>query len=230
MSAPETEPPINPLPPVVAALFLVIVGIEAAFSLGARGLVGGPEAVGWRLGALQRYAFSGEIFDWMWQRGVWPAEHLMRLVAYPFVHGNFTHALFTGVMLLALGKIVGDAIGSVRVLAIFVASTIGAALIYALVLDTGVPLIGAFPPVYGLIGAFTYMLWLRLGQLGEKQIRAFTLIGFLLGIQLVFSLFPGSGPDWVADLGGFAVGFVVTIPLAPGGWARILERLRGGQD
>ena len=44
----HTESPLNPLPPVIIALFVVIVGVEAAFSLGARGLVGGPEAVGWR--------------------------------------------------------------------------------------------------------------------------------------------------------------------------------------
>ena len=60
MRAPEAESPINALPPVVAALFRVIVGAEAAFSLGARGLIGGPEAVGWRISYLQRFAFSGD--------------------------------------------------------------------------------------------------------------------------------------------------------------------------
>ncbi len=48
---------VNPLPPVVAALFLVIMGIEIAFFLGTRGIVGGPAAVGWRLSAIQSYAF-----------------------------------------------------------------------------------------------------------------------------------------------------------------------------
>ena len=43
------EAPINPLPPVVVALFLMIVGVEVVFSLGARGIIGGPGAVGWRL-------------------------------------------------------------------------------------------------------------------------------------------------------------------------------------
>ena len=65
MTHPHNEPPLNPLPPVVIALFLVIVGLEVFFTLGARGLVGGPEAVGWRLGTLERFAFSAEIFAWM---------------------------------------------------------------------------------------------------------------------------------------------------------------------
>ena len=45
---------VNPLPPVVAALFLLVMGIEIAFYLGARGMVGGPGAVGWRLAAMCR--------------------------------------------------------------------------------------------------------------------------------------------------------------------------------
>ncbi len=225
---PMNESPVNPLPPVVVALVLVIAGIELTFTMGARGLVGGPEAVGWRLAALQQYAFSGQILDWMVETGRWPPEHVIRLVSYAFVHGSFTHALFACVMLLALGKIVGEAVGSVAVLAIFVVSGIGGALAYALVLDTPVPLIGAFPPVYGLIGGFTYLLWVRLGDFGAPQMRAFTLIGVLLLVQLLFGLILGGTPDWVADLGGFAVGFALIIVLVPGGWQRLLDRLRRG--
>lgn len=226
MTHPHNEPPLNPLPPVVIALFLVIVGLEVAFNLGARGLVGGPNAVGWRLGTLERFAFSAEIFAWMREAGRWPAEHVMRFVSYPFVHASFTHALFAGVMLLALGKMVGEAMGSFAVLLIFFVSAAGGALIYALVIGSSTPLIGAFPAVYGLIGGFTYLLWLRLGQLGEKQIRAFTLIGFLLGIQLIFGLLFGANSEWVADLGGFAIGFTLSTLLVPGGWGKLVDRLR----
>ena len=48
MSQGHHEPAVNPLPPVVVALFIAIVVPEAIFSLGASGLVGGPGAVGWR--------------------------------------------------------------------------------------------------------------------------------------------------------------------------------------
>ena len=226
MTHPHNEPPLNPLPPVVIALFLVIVGLEVAFNLGARGLVGGPQAVGWRLGTLERFAFSAEIFDWMRESGRWPFEHVMRFVSYPFVHASFTHALFAGVMLLALGKMVGEAMGSFAVLLIFFVSAAGGALVYALTVGGSTPLIGAFPAVYGLIGGFTYLLWLRLGQLGEKQVRAFTLIGFLLAIQLIFGLLFGANAEWVADLAGFAIGFVMSTILVPGGWARLVDRLR----
>ncbi|MBR9650970.1 rhomboid family intramembrane serine protease [Thalassovita aquimarina] len=218
--------PVNPLPPVVTALFLVIIGIEAVLQLGARGILGGADAVGWRLEAVQRYAFSGEIFDWMVANGRWPAEHVIRLLSYALIHVSFTQALFAGVMVLALGKMVGEVFSQLAVLAVFVLSAVTGALAYGLLVDSRVPLIGAFPGAYGLIGAFTYLLWLRLGQLGETQTRAFSLIGFLMGIQLVFGLLFGSQPDWVADIGGFVSGFTLSVFVIPGGWRRMRDRLR----
>lgn len=226
MTHPHNESPLNPLPPVVIALFLVIVGIEVAFTLGARGLVGGPGAVGWRLETLERFAFSSEILAWMVETGRWPVEHVLRLVSYPFVHASFTHALFAGVMLLALGKMVAEAMGSLAVIVIFVISAAGGAVVYATIIGSPAPLVGAFPPVYGLIGGFTYMLWLRLGQLGENQVRAFTLVGLLLFIQLIFGLLFGANAEWLADIAAFVIGFALSIILVPGGWSRLVDRLR----
>jgi len=226
MVHPHNKPPLNPMPPVVMALFIVIVGVEAAFSLGSYGLIGGPTALGWRLEATERFAFFGQVLRWMLSTGQFPPEHLVRFFSYPFVHASFTHALFAGVMLLAMGKMVAEALGSVRTVVIFFASTFAGALAYGLVIETQVPLIGAFPAVYGLIGGFTYLLWLRLGQMGAQQVRAFSLIGMLLAIQLVFGLIFGGSKDWVADLAGFVTGFTLTLLLVPGGWERLLEKLR----
>lgn len=226
MSSQPNPPAVNPLPPVVAALFLVLMGIEIVFLLGNRGIIGGPEAVGWRLAAIQTYAFSGDIFDWMWQNNRWPREHLVRFVSYPFVHASFTHALFAGVILLAMGKMVAEVFGAVPMLIIFVLSGIGGALAYAVFLNDPIPLIGAFPPVYGLIGAFTFMLWRSLASVGANQTRAFTLIGFLMGFQLLFGLLFGVHNDWVGDLAGFATGFALSFLLSPGGWSRMRNRIR----
>lgn len=223
--APETVSPVNPLPAVVVALFLMIIGIEAVLSLAARGIIGGAGGIGWRLDALQSYAFSGPVFDWMWNNGQWPAEHLIRFVSYMFVHGSFTHALFVCVMLLALGKMVGEVFTGFATLCVFVVSGIVGALAYAVVLDDQAPLIGGFPGVYGLIGAFTYLLWLKLGELGAQQVRAFTLIGFLMGIQLIFGLLFGVQNDWIADVAGFATGFLLSFVVSPGGFARLREKM-----
>ncbi|MFC4216859.1 rhomboid family intramembrane serine protease [Pseudophaeobacter arcticus] len=218
--------PVNPLPPAVVALVLVIMGIEAAFSLGMRGIIGGPEAIGWRLSAMQSYAFSSEIFWWMVETGQWPVEHLIRFLSYSFVHGGVTHALFVCVFVLAMGKMVGEVMGDLAMVIIFMLSAIGGAVGYAVLIDSPVPLIGGFPAVYGLIGAFTYILWRQLSLVGAQQSRAFSLIAFLMGAQLLFGLLFGGQKDWVADLCGFATGFGLSFFLAPGGWARIRSTIR----
>lgn len=226
MSSDPNISPVNPLPPAVVALVLVIMGVEAAFSLGMRGIIGGPEAIGWRLEAFQSYAFSSEIFWWMAETGQWPVEHVIRFLSYAFVHGAFTHALFVCVFVLAMGKMVGEVMGDLAMVVIFVLSAIGGALGYAILMNAAVPLIGGFPAVYGLIGAFTYILWRQLSLVGAQQGRAFSLIAFLMGIQLLFGLLFGGQKDWIADLCGFATGFTLSFFLAPGGWARIRGSIR----
>lgn len=219
-------PPLNPLPWVVWLLALPIIAMEVVLSLGAGGVVGGPQAIGWRLEAIQRFAFSPDFMRQMLQDGRYPLDGVARLVTYPFVHGNFTHALFVVVMLLALGKMVGEVFRWWGVVAVFFGSAIIGALVYTVVPMTKVALIGAFPPVYGLIGAFTFLLWVKLAAVGANQNRAFLMIGFLLGTQLVFGLAFGGGLDWIADLAGFATGFFLSFVVSPGGWERVRERIR----
>ncbi len=226
MSSPEAEAPVNPLPPVVVVLFLAVVGVEAWFSLAEQGLIGDAFAVGWRIEALRDYAFSVQVFDWMRETGRWPPEHVMRFFTYSFIHGSLTHAAFAGVILLAMGKMVAEAFGQMRMLAIFLASGVGGALAYATFVPEGTLLFGAFPNVYGLIGGFTFVLWQNLRGLGHNQYRAFLLIGFLMAFQLIFALLFGGDDSWVGDVAGFAVGFALSFVLAPGGWAAILRRLR----
>ncbi len=219
-------PPLNPLPPVVWMLVIPVFLIELIFSAGSQGFWGGPGAVGWRLAAIEQYAFSGAVQDWMFATGQFPPEHLLRYVTYPFVHASFTHMLFVAVFILALGKMVGEIFQTWAVLVIFFAAAVVGAFVYGFVLDDHVPLMGGYPAVYGLIGAYTFVLWVNLVAHGGSEYRAFTLIGFLLGIQLLFGLLFGGQNDWVADLSGFATGFVLSFVVSPGGWGLFLARLR----
>ncbi len=218
--------PFNAIPPVILILVLIVVGVELTLSAGGAGLVGGAQGVGWRLQALNGYAFSPAVLDYVWTRGDTSVELVKRFVTYPFVHAGFTDALFGAALLLALGKFVGDVFSAAATLAVFVVGTLAGALVFGVVVSGTQPLFGVWPAVYGLIGAFTYILWLRLGQAGEKQIKAFQLIGFLLALQLGFGLLFGSSPLWIAELAGFAAGFGASTVLAPGGWSALLVRLR----
>ncbi len=220
------QPAFNALPPAVAALALSIFVIEAFLAFGARGLVGGPAAVGWRPDAIREFAFYGPLLAWMVESGNWAPEHLRRFVTYPFIHQGFAHAVFVIVFLLAIGKLVGEAFGNLAVLVLFFCCGAFGALIFAGLTGDEFPLIGGFPSVYGLIGAYTFLLWVGFGVTGQNRYRAFTLIAFLLGIQLVFAAVFGGSSGWVADAAGFALGFALAPALARGALRRLLDRIR----
>jgi len=222
----DHQSPVNPIPAIIIVLCVIAVGVELTLSAAEAGLIGGARGIGWRVAALQDYAFSPAVLDWMVTRSDYNLELLKRFVTYPFVHGSFMSALFGSALLLALGKFVADIFGEVQTFILFLLTTILGALIFALFIDGQQPLFGMFPPVYGLIGAYTYVIWLQLGQTGQNQLQAFRLIGVLLGIQLVFGLLFGTSPVWVAELAAFVIGFVSSTILAPGGWSAMVARLR----
>lgn len=227
----HNAPPLNPLPPVVWLMVIPVVAVELFLSAGARGLIGGPQAIGWRLDAIRDYSVFGAIVDWMVVNRQLPGDYLLRFVAYPFVHSSFTHALFVVVFLLAMGKFVGEVFRAWAVLAVFFGASILGAVAYGALLDDPKPLYGGYPGAYGLIGAFTFILWTRLGALKVNRGRAFLLIGILLIFQLSFGLvlwlaYGVTGNDWVAELTGFATGFGLSFVVCPGGWGRVLEMIR----
>lgn len=208
---------------------MAIAAVELVLQAGAYQLVGGPQAVGWRLEAITVYGFFDSVLNWMLETGQFPVEHLARFVTYTFVHGSLTHAAFAIVFILAIGKLVAEAFSVWAFLAIYILGAIVGSLAYGLILDTQVPLIGAYPAVYALIGSLTFMMFLRARAEGENPIRAFNLIFALLAIQLVFRLLFGGSNDWVADIAGFATGFALSFVLAPDGpdhVVSLLERFR----
>ncbi len=222
----RNAPPLNPLPAIVWVLALPIIAMEIVVGLGGAGVVGGMEGAGWRLQALERFAFSPPLMQAMIDRGDYPLLQMMRLVTYPFVHGSTTHAVFVVVILLALGKMVGEIFRWWAVLVVFFGAAMAGAFAYMLVPGNAAPLFGGYPATYGLIGGFTFLLWVNLAAVGANKYRAFSLIGFLLGIQLLFGLLFGGGYEWVADVAGFAAGFLLSFVVSPGGWGRVLDKIR----
>ena len=154
MQTDDKAPFLNPIPWVIWLLALPMIAMEVVVSAGAAGLVGGQGAIGWRMEAVNRFAFSPELFRWMVENRVFPPEAVARVVTYPFVHGSVTHTVFAVVFLLALGKMVAEVFRPWAVLVLFFGAGIGAALLQV-VAGLEQPLFGAYPPDYGLIGAFT---------------------------------------------------------------------------
>ncbi len=218
--------PLEPVPAVVWLLALPIAVVEIVLSLAGYGMIGGPDAVGWRLQAMQDFAFSTPVFQWMLANAYFPPAQMLRFVSYMFVHTGPMHAIFVVIFILAMGKYVSAVFRPWAVLVIFFASGIVGALAYGLFAATQAVLIGGYPPVYGLIGAFSFILWTRLGESGENRMGAFSLIGFFLGFQLLFGLLFGGNREWIADLAGFLTGFGLSFVTCPGGIGRSLAMIR----
>ena len=219
--------PLNPLPWIIWALAVPMIAMEVVLSLADAGIVGGPQGIGWRLQAVERFGLFPELLKYQWETGGQPVAELHRLVSYLLVHGSFTHALFAVVMLLALGKMVAEVFRWWGVLTVFLGSAlVGGAAYGLLVPGLKMQLIGAYPGVYGLIGAFTFLIWTKLALVGANRLRAFSLIGMLLVVQLVFGLLFGGSWDWVAEIAGFATGFLLSFVVSPGGFRRVVEMVR----
>ena len=219
--------PINPLPGLVWLVILAIAGIELVLWLGGRGILGGAEAVGWRLEALQRYGYSSALQVWMLENASFPALHLVRYPAFSFVHAGPLHALFVVVLIAALGKAYGEAQGGMRLfVVVFLPPVLGAA-VFGLVLgehELGW-VFGGMPMVFGLVGGLTWYRW-RVAEDRRAQVTAFGIIGTLLLARLGVGLMVEMGHGWVADLAAFGVGFGLAAAMAPGRWAQIRARLR----
>lgn len=222
----RNAPPLNPLPPVVWLLILPLIAIEVVVALGGTGMVGGPAAIGWRSQAVQVLAFSPDMMRAMIAAHQYPLEGMWRLVSYPLVHGSVSHALFVVVILTAMGKFVSEVFHWAALLAVVVVATVVGALTFTALPMIHQPLIGGWVPIYGLIGAFSWILWMRLRDAGPRRWRAFSMIGALLSFQVIFGVLFGSGWDWAAELPAFVAGFALSFVVSPGGFARVWALLR----
>jgi len=228
--------PINPIPPVVVVLFLGLIGVEAVLTLGHMGLIGGPQAVGWRIALQEQFGFSPRVWERLLEGRWTDPTLLMRLVTYPVVQSGLTEAAFSGALFLALGKFLGELFRVPALLLVIIVSAVSGAVgfgIYGVSMGVNTPLTGAFAVVFGLIGAYSYTIWHSARATGGNQLIAFRLVLTLIVLQLIWvglgALFEGIGgrPTWVANLSAFAGGFAISTLAAPGGWSGFLRRIRG---
>ncbi|QHQ36982.1 rhomboid family intramembrane serine protease [Algicella marina] len=228
----QNASPFNALPPVLVALALAMGLIEVAFQLGARGLIGGPEAVGWRIAAAQRFGFVDQVFEYARATGTWNLDTAARFFTYPFIHQNATHALFAVALLLAIGNYASRVFSGLALAIVFVAASFCGALAHGLIMQGGYALLGAYPPLYGFLGLMTWTLWIIARQKGENPIMAFRLVGVLVALQLLFfvyyQLLQGDGGQLTiaSEAAGFLTGFGLAPLLIPGGLRRLRARLQ----
>ena len=223
--------PFNPLPALLWLLLLAIIVVEAVLWAGGQGLIGGSQALGWRLEAITRYGFSGAVQSVMLENRHFAGAYLLRYATFSFIHTGPMHAFFVVVLLAALGKYVGDAFGALRLLAVLAPATLGGAVIFGLIIGEGERawLVGGMPMVFALVGAASWWRWQRPAESGEddaRRRRAVWLIGGVMLLRAVIGVTIEPGHAWIADLGAFGLGLALAAVIGPGGWAMIRARLR----
>jgi membrane associated rhomboid family serine protease len=180
----------------------VMAVIEIVLSAADAGAIGSPE---WRwivfsYGAFWRPIFSGEIAP------IFSGQDFTMFVSHAFLHGNFLHFAMNCAVLLALGKVVANRIGTGKTIMAFLLSAVGGAAAFGLISTGNGPMIGASGAVFGLIGiwqAWDFSLRRRRNlPLGPVVKSAFALV--LANILLFVVL--SSGLAWEAHLGGWLVG------------------------
>ena len=219
---------VNPIPPAILVIFCGIISVEAALFFGFLGSSGNSGLATERLFLIQNYGVPPNLVNWMLETGNFSTDYVLRFVVYPFVNLSSLSVIFAGVLLLALGKMVGEVFSALSVILIWFLSTTLAAFFYSISATNGQILVGSYPGVYGFVGAYTFVSWMTLRLTKNKnQSQAFSLIVALMSVQLLFSFLFGTGQLWIADFAGFVIGFIVSFFLSPGGIKGILSILRG---
>ncbi|MBB4935552.1 membrane associated rhomboid family serine protease [Lipingzhangella halophila] len=123
-----------------------------------------------------------------------------RLVTSAFLHNGVTHLALNGLALFIFGRLLEEALGHARYLALWVLSAIGGGVLSLLVLPLDQASVGASGAVFGLIGALVVM-----GRRMRVDVR-FVLI--LLALNLLVS-FVVPQISLTAHLGGLLSGLLL---------------------
>ena len=207
---PENET-LSPLPMSILGLVAVMGGLELIFSAGSAGLFGGLDADRWRFFAILDYGFMDRTGPEQIGIRELISENGINLLTYPLIHYSFTHALISVVLLLAIGKLVGEFQTDAFLLAVFFVGSAAGGICYALLPSADIPLVGSSPGLFGVLGAFTC------ATLARPKGPIFQLtIGIpiaLFGVQLFSDLVFGMPPIWMAAAGAYFAGAVFWILL-----------------
>jgi rhomboid protease GluP len=132
-----------------------------------------------------------------------------RIITANLLHAGLFHLLFNFMALDFLGRVLERLIGSMRVLLIFLVSSVAGAAASAL-WARGLLSIGASTAVFGLLGAYAVLNWRHRSVLpaGMRQSRGWWIRILVLNAALPF-LVPQI--DLAAHVGGFAAGLAIAL-------------------
>lgn len=198
------------LDPAVAALIVLMVGVEAVLLAGDQNLFG--------LRGIRRLAYQYAGF-WPGLLGDWTPNYAFQpqlmFATYAFLHGGIVHMVVNMITLWSLGQAAVDRVGRRGFLILYVASAIGGALGYAALFSGPQPMVGASGALFGLAGA-----WLAWEYVDRFTARSglwpvLRVAAMLVALNVVLFYSMKGQLAWQTHLGGFLSGWVVAMLIDP---------------
>jgi membrane associated rhomboid family serine protease len=155
-------------------------------------------------GNIDRVLQEGSLFPAaVLQGGEW-----WRIITGGFLHGGLLHIAVNMISLWSLGRFVEYAVGSVRMLIIYMVSLVASGLGVVFLSAPFVPTVGASGAIFGLFGAL-FAVGLKLGKPGMELVKANTGI-LVLNLIITFAV---PSISWQAHLAGLFAGFLLTLAI-----------------
>ncbi len=187
--------------PVTLTVLLLCAAVEATLQLADAGLLGS--------GRLRFLAYSyggfwpGLLGDW---RPNYPGQPVAMFVTYSILHGGLVHFAVNMITLLSLGAGVAERAGPRRYVAVYVASILGGAAVFALLAPGLRPMVGASGALFGLVGALVAWETLDRRALRLSMRPILRVVVFLVVMNLVLWWAMDGLLAWQTHLGGFLAG------------------------
>ncbi|MGP3698077.1 rhomboid family intramembrane serine protease [Rhodobacter sp. NSM] len=138
---------------------------------------------------------------------LYPFQREVMFVSHAFLHANLLHMVMNGVILLSLGKAIGERVGGARTLLLFLLSAIAGGAAFGLISMTNGPMIGASGAAFGFFGLWNAWDFQRRRERGLSPRPVLgTVLGLVL-INVVLFVFLQGGLAWEAHLGGYLMGW-----------------------
>jgi membrane associated rhomboid family serine protease len=160
---------------------------------------------GWRSFSFAYGAFWQPLLDGV--QPIFPLQAYSMFLSHAFLHGGALHVVMNAVILLSLGKLIAERMGTGFMLLVFAVSAVAGGVGFGLLATTSAPMIGASGAVFGYFGVWQYweMQARRAQKLSLKPVLS--MVFGLIAVNVIMAVMLDGGLAWEAHLGGFIGGF-----------------------
>ena len=221
--------PFNKMPTAVL-IAIGLIGVLELFFQGANsGIVQNVDGVALRNRWIHLFGFHMGHIETMWITSEVNINGLYQAFTFNFVQRNLPSALIGLALFAALGKYVAERRGQLCFVATLLLAPLFGLICYVFISPPLGPIVGIFPAVFGLIGGFTIEQIERRREDDEPILPAFSLITFLMMVQLIYFFLFGTSTEWIAEFFAFVAGCGIALIIGDqneGRRRKILQKIR----